>query len=156
MNVKRKKKLTLIFVLFLSLCVVFALAFYALRQNLDHFYTPSELVGGALKPGQRLKVGGLVKDGSVQHSVDDLAVSFIVTDLHGDITVNFKGILPDLFREGQGVVVKGVLQDDQQVLANNVLAKHDENYTPPEAAQALEKAAKAAKKAKMSEASNDY
>lgn len=137
MHPKRQKKLVMILGLFSGLVVVFFLAFYALRSNLDHFYSPIQVVRGEVQPGQRLKIGGLVKEGSVVHSQEDLKVQFMVTDTLGDVLVNYEGILPDLFREGQGVVAKGNLQTDGTMLADSVLAKHDENYTPPEAAAAL-------------------
>ena len=141
MNPKRKKKLILILSLFAGFACVFALAFYSLKGNLDHFYSPHEVLEGQVKPGQRLKVGGIVKDHSVVHSEDSLDVTFIVTDTLGDVIINYTGILPDLFREGQGVVIQGVLTEQGGVDADKVLAKHDDNYTPPEAAAALMKAA---------------
>lgn len=141
MNSKRQKKLVLIIGLFAGLTIVFFLAFFALRQNLDHFYSPADVVRGEVKSGQRLKVGGIVKKDSVRHADENLSVEFVVTDTLGDVIVRYQGILPDLFREGQGVVVKGVLNENAEVDADSVLAKHDENYTPPEAAAALMQAA---------------
>ncbi len=141
MHPKRQKKLILILSLFTGLVIVFFMAFFALRQNLDHFYSPTQISQGEVASGQRVKVGGLVQDGSVVQSQDDLQVQFVVTDTLGDVTVYYTGILPDLFREGQGVVVKGVLEHNGTIKANTVLAKHDENYTPPEAAAALMQAA---------------
>lgn len=149
MNPKRKKKLILILSLFAGLAGVFFLAFYALQNNLDHFYTPTQVQDNEVQVGQRLKIGGLVKDGSVENNSDDLKTLFVVTDTVGDVVVEYEGILPDLFREGQGVVVKGVLGSDRRMLATSVLAKHDENYTPPEAAAALMKAQKMKTKAEQ-------
>lgn len=140
MNPKRKKKLVLILSLMTGLTVVFFLAFFALSDNIDHFYTPSQVERKEVVAGQRIKIGGLVKDDSVKNSTTSLKTEFIVTDTVGEVIVEYEGILPDLFREGQGVVVKGVLDQEQRLVATSVLAKHDENYTPPEAAAALMKA----------------
>lgn len=141
MHPKRQKKLILILSLFIGLVIVFFLAFFALRSNLDHFYSPTQVSRGEVAVGQRLKIGGLVKEGSVVNSQTNLKVSFVVTDKFRDVTVHYEGILPDLFREGQGVVAKGVLDEGGEMLADSVLAKHDENYTPSEAAAALMQAA---------------
>lgn len=142
MNPKRKKKLVLILSLMTGLTVVFFLAFFALSDNIDHFYTPTQVERKEVLAGQRLKIGGLVKDDSVKNSTENLKTEFVVTDRVGEVVVEYEGILPDLFREGQGVVVKGVLDENQRLLATSVLAKHDENYTPSEAAAALMQAQK--------------
>ena len=114
------------------------LALYALKDNVTFFYSPSEVYAFE-KPHRVFRLGGLVKNGSLEKRKDDLSVSFVITDNAKDITVFYKGILPDLFREGQGVVATGSLEKDGIFDATEILAKHDENYMPPEAAKALEK-----------------
>ncbi|HDN9005645.1 cytochrome c maturation protein CcmE [Aeromonas veronii] len=143
MNPRRKKRLTIILAITLGLATVSGLVLYALSQNIDLFYTPSELVEGKgpdkIKPeeGQRLRIGGLVVPGSVQRDPQSLKVAFKLVDNGGHlVTVEFDGILPDLFREGQGIVAQGTLKDATTVEAFEVLAKHDENYMPPEVADA--------------------
>ena len=114
-----------------------ALVLNALNSNIALYVTPSEVAAGKTPKGQAFRIGGLVKDGSVKR--DNLTVHFIVTDLAKDVPVSYTGILPDLFKEGKGVVAQGQLQGDVFV-AREVLAKHDENYMPPEAAEALKRA----------------
>ncbi|ENY71002.1 cytochrome c-type biogenesis protein CcmE [Aeromonas diversa CDC 2478-85] len=144
MNPRRKKRLSILLAIVLGLGGVIGLVLYALSQNIDLFYTPSELVQGKgpekikPEPGQRLRIGGLVVPGSVKRASDSLKVSFQLVDAGGGlVTVHFDGILPDLFREGQGIVAQGNLRDAATVDAFEVLAKHDENYMPPEVADAL-------------------
>ncbi|MDO2947250.1 cytochrome c maturation protein CcmE [Aeromonas simiae] len=144
MNPRRKKRLSILLAILLGLGGVIGLVLYALSQNIDLFYTPTELVRGKgpeqIKPeeGQRLRIGGLVLPGSVQRASDSLKVSFKLADAGGEVvTVHFNGILPDLFREGQGIVAQGTLRDATTIDAFEVLAKHDENYMPPEVADAL-------------------
>ena len=147
MNPRRKKRLTIILAISLGLASVIGLVLYALSQNIDLFYTPSELVEGKgpdkIKPeeGQRLRIGGLVVPGSVQRDPQSLKVSFKLVDNGGHlVTVEFDGILPDLFREGQGVVTEGKFEAGSTVFnADSVLAKHDENYMPKEVADRLKK-----------------
>ena len=112
----------------------------ALNSNIALYVTPSEVASGKAPKGQAFRIGGLVKDGSLKR--DELVVHFVITDLVKDIPVSYKGILPDLFKEGKGAVVQGRLESDGQFVASEVLAKHDENYMPPEAKQALEQAQK--------------
>ena len=112
----------------------------ALNSNIALYVTPSEVASGKSPKGQAFRIGGLVKDGSLKR--DELVVHFVITDLVKDIPVSYKGILPDLFKEGKGAVVQGRLEPDGQFVASEVLAKHDENYMPPEAKQALEQAQK--------------
>lgn len=142
MNPRRKKRLGLILALILGIGTTVGLVLYALSQNMDLFYTPTELVQGKAdgsKPavGQRLRIGGMVVDGSVKRDPDSLRVSFQVADIGPAVTVEFDGILPDLFREGQGIVAQGELINATTVRATEVLAKHDENYMPPEIAEAM-------------------
>ena len=144
MNPRRKKRMTLIIAILLGLSVMTGLVLYALEQNIDLFYTPTELVEGKgeakLKPevGQRLRIGGMVVPNSVSRDQESLKVSFDLVDAGNEvITVTFDGILPDLFREGQGIVAQGHLTDALTIEAFEVLAKHDEEYMPPEVAEAL-------------------
>ena len=143
-----KKRQRLYFVLFvlLSLGSAVGLALYALRDNLSYFYSPREVVAmraaddPRAAPGRSFRLGGLVEDGSVVRDTSDAKTSFSVTDGAARITVHYKGILPDLFREGQGVVATGALDDAGDFAARELLAKHDENYMPPEVARALKQA----------------
>ncbi|MDP5290743.1 cytochrome c maturation protein CcmE [Oceanimonas sp. CHS3-5] len=144
MNPRRKKRMTLLLAVVAGLSVMIGLVLYALQQNIDLFYTPTELVQGKgedhIKPevGQRLRIGGLVVPGSVARDQQSLKVSFGLVDAGGEqVTVRFDGILPDLFREGQGIVAQGTLADARTIDAFEVLAKHDEEYMPPEVAEAL-------------------
>jgi len=115
-----------------------AIAFYSLQQNLLYFQSPSDLAQQPIPPGRQFRLGGLVKPGTVNRVEDSLATRFVVTDGPKEITVEYVGILPDLFREGQGVIARGALGEDGVFAASEVLAKHDENYMPPEVADALE------------------
>ncbi|WP_406667067.1 cytochrome c maturation protein CcmE [Gallaecimonas sp. GXIMD1310] len=141
MNPRRKKRLTIIAAILLGLAGTTGLVLYALSQNIDLFFTPGEIYSGkdGVKPhpGQRLRIGGLVVPGSVQRAQGGLDVTFKLTDDSGkQVTVHYSGILPDLFREGQGIVAQGSLIDGSDIRATEVLAKHDENYMPPEVADA--------------------
>ena len=144
MNPRRKKRLGIVLVIFVGMSVTIGLILYALNQNMDLFYTPSELVDGkpdGTKPevGQRLRIGGMVVKGSVKRDTESLRVSFELHDVGPKVTVLYDGILPDLFREGQGIVAQGVLKNPTTVEAFEVLAKHDEEYMPPEIAEAMKK-----------------
>jgi len=145
MNVKRRKKLLTLLGVLSVIAVAVVLIGYAIGENLDHFYTPTQIVEGQVKDNQRIKVGGLVKKGSVKQSNTSLSVSFDVTDNNSTVRVTYDGILPDLFREGQGIVAHGLYLGGNTLGASKVVAKHDENYMPPEAAQALMQAEKANK-----------
>ena len=123
------------------------LALIALKENINLFYSPEEIVSGNAPHDQLIRAGGMVREGSVVRSTTDLQVSFVVSDLQqSDYTVQYEGILPDLFREGQGVIARGRLGEDGVFQAEEVLAKHDENYMPPEVADVIEKAHAEAKK----------
>ncbi len=126
-----------------ALGVAAALALNALNSNIALYVTPTEVVAGKAPQGQAFRVGGLVKEGSLRR--DNLTVHFIVTDTVKDVPVAYTGILPDLFKEGKGAVAQGRLGPDGVFTATEVLAKHDENYTPKEAQQAIDKAQAAAK-----------
>lgn len=139
MNPRRKSRLTIVIFVLLGISVASALVLYALRQNIDLFYTPSEVIYGKnndpdTKPevGQRIRIGGMVVEGTVERDNKSLKVKFDLNDIGPSVTVEYEGILPDLFREGQGIVAQGVLKAPTVLEASEVLAKHDENYVPPE------------------------
>ncbi|MFW6345377.1 MAG: cytochrome c maturation protein CcmE [Halomonas sp.] len=162
MTPKRKQKLYLILGLIALAAIAVGLTLYALRANINLFFSPVQIAAGEAPLERQIRAGGMVKEGTVARNPDSLDVEFTVTDYVGDLRVHYSGILPDLFREGQGVVVVGQLQHDGFLMADQVLARHDENYMPPEVAQALEEAGykpedfqqKAAKVAKQLEADN--
>lgn len=131
MNQARKRKLTLIIVGFFVLASVSGLILYALRQNISLFYTPNQLVHAQVASDQMIRVGGMVVKGSLVRFNNDLEVSFKLTDYQATLDVQYAGILPDLFREGQGIVAIGYKVDAHHFKAIEVLAKHDENYMPP-------------------------
>jgi len=139
----RHKKLIAIALGLVGLGIAAALILNAFQSNLVFFYSPSEVVDGKAPQERAFRIGGLVEDGSVQRQADGLTVHFKVTDTAHSIPVMYRGSLPDLFKEGKGVVAEGKLGTDGWFAASQVLAKHDENYMPPEAAHALEQAAKA-------------
>jgi cytochrome c-type biogenesis protein CcmE len=133
----RHKRLALIVVGVAGLSVAALFILNAFRSNLVYFYSPTEVFAGKAPRDQQFRIGGLVEQGSVRKSADGLKVDFVVTDLNKTVPVHYEGILPDLFREGQGVVTMGRLEGDGRFRAREVLAKHDEKYMPPEAAAAL-------------------
>lgn len=120
------------------LAIALGLTLFALRGNIVFFHTPAEITEKNVQPGTRLRLGGLVKAGSVVRN-KGRAVEFTVADTKGEIRVSYTGLLPDLFREGQGIVAEGVLQEGNRFRADSVLAKHDENYMPRDLADALKK-----------------
>jgi len=120
------------------LAVAVALMLNALRDSIVFFNSPSDVMEKHVGPGTRIRLGGLVKDGTVMHS-DNLTVQFEVTDGQRDVPVSYQGVLPDLFREGQGVVAEGVLDAGGTFKADSILAKHDETYMPKEVADALKR-----------------
>ena len=135
----RHKRLAIIVSGVIGLTVAGLFVLNAFRSNLVFFYSPTEVLEGkvAIAAGKTIRIGGLVEQGSVKRSPDGLKVDFVVTDLNKKLPVHYEGILPDLFREGQGVVAHGRLQNGNTFTASEVLAKHDEKYMPPEAAKAL-------------------
>jgi cytochrome c-type biogenesis protein CcmE len=141
----RHKKLAIIAGGVAGLGLVAALVLNAFRSNLVFFFSPTQVIAGEAPVGRNFRLGGLVQEGSIRRGADGLTVEFVVTDTAKDIPVTYKGILPDLFKEGKGVVTEGKLGPDGVFRAEQVLAKHDENYMPPEAAHALEQAQKAQK-----------
>ena len=141
MNPRRKQRLTVVGIIGFLVVSAIGLMLYALNDSIDLFYTPSEIVEGknGQKPqvGQRLRIGGMVVPGSVKRDQESLAVSFDLIDTGPTVTVTYTGILPDLFREGQGIVATGILTGEKNIKAQEVLAKHDEEYMPPELAEKM-------------------
>ncbi len=135
---RRQQRMTLIAFLLLGLAAAAGLMLKAFEQNLLHFYTPSQLRAGLVDDGQRFRLGGLVEPGSVNRSNSTLEVKFTLADCEASLPVSYTGILPDLFREGQGIVAHGKLDAQGVFIADEVLAKHDENYMPPELAESLQ------------------
>lgn len=139
MRAKRKQRLYLLILLLTGLSIAVGLTLMALKQNINLFFTPSQIIAGEAPQGVAFRIGGMVVDDSVVRSEKDLSVAFEVTDTAKRVPVRYVGILPDLFREGQGVVALGRLEGSTFV-ASEVLAKHDENYMAPEALEAIEQA----------------
>ncbi len=139
MTPTRKRRLIAALLIVAGVGVASAIAFYSLQQNLLYFQSPSEVAAQAMPPGRQFRLGGLVETGSVERAGDGLGVEFTVTDGAEEMRVRYVGILPDLFSEGKGVIARGALDESGLFVANEVLAKHDENYMPPEVADALEK-----------------
>lgn len=140
MHPVRKQRLVIVLMIVTGASLAVALTAYALRQNINAFYTPTQIQSGEAAVGQRLRVGGLVVEGSVERAGEDLMVSFELSDNLSTVSVDYEGILPDLFREGQGILANGELVAPGRVKATEVLAKHDENYMSPEVKAALEQA----------------
>ena len=139
MTPSRKRRLIAVLLIVAGVSVSGAIAFYSLQQNLLYFQSPSEVAQLAMPAGRQFRLGGLVEKGSLVRQADGLGVQFVVTDGPESITVNYVGILPDLFSEGKGVIARGALDEAGLFQASEVLAKHDENYMPPEVANALKK-----------------
>ena len=135
---RKGRRLTLIGLALGVIGVAVGLALYALRDNVVFFYGPTEVAEKAVPPGTRLRIGGLIAEGSIVRAADE-KVTFAITDMKTTVHVSYTGPLPDLFREGQGVVAEGVLEASGQFRADTVLAKHDEKYMPREVADALKK-----------------
>jgi cytochrome c-type biogenesis protein CcmE len=140
----RHKKLALIAAGLAALAAATALVLNAFESNLVFFFTPTQVAKGEAPVNRTFRIGGMVEEGSLRREPDGLTVSFVITDRLNRLPVTYKGILPDLFKEGKGAVVQGRLKADGLFVADQVLAKHDENYMPPEAAHSLEEARKAA------------
>jgi cytochrome c-type biogenesis protein CcmE len=140
MNPRRRRMLTGVVLIVLGTGAAAALALRAFQENLLYFYSPSQVAAGEAPVGRAFRVGGLVAVNSVRRDPQSLAVSFALTDTLQSVDVIYEGVLPDLFREGQGVVANGRLRPDGRFEATQVLAKHDENYMPPEVADSLAKA----------------
>jgi cytochrome c-type biogenesis protein CcmE len=142
---KRSRRKVLIFAIVFGVAVATVLGLTAFEENLLYFYSPTDVKAGKAPTTHSFRVGGLVVDGSVKRAPDSLTIEFDVTDNTESMTIEYTGILPDLFREGQGIVAMGSFQADGKFVAQEVLAKHDENYMPPEVAAALEASGKSYK-----------
>ncbi len=140
MNPVRKQRLFLVFFIVIFSSIAILLITYALRENINLFYPPSKIVSGEAPIDRTIRAGGCVIAGTVERSTESLAMSFKITDGIADMTVNYTGILPNLFAEGEAVVVNGKIDNTGQFNATEVLAKHDENYLPPEVAEAMAQA----------------
>jgi cytochrome c-type biogenesis protein CcmE len=145
----RYKRLVLIGAGLATLGLAATLVLSAFQKNLVFFFTPTQILAGEAPKGSNFRMGGMVEAGSLKRQPDGVTVAFVVTDTAQKIKVHYRGILPDLFKEGKGVVAQGKLGPDQLFLAEEVLAKHDENYMPPDAAYAVKKG----QEAKQAEAS---
>ncbi|MCB1854457.1 MAG: cytochrome c maturation protein CcmE [Halieaceae bacterium] len=139
MHPVRRQRLLIVLLVVLFSSAAVGLVAYALRGNINLFFPPAEVARGEAPVGTPIRVGGMVREGSVQRSDDSLEVRFVITDFEADVPAVYEGILPDLFGEGQGAVASGVLNEQGVLVASEVLAKHDENYMPPEVSEALEK-----------------
>lgn len=143
MQPRRQKRLFSVLLVIALLGGAVGAMLYALQQNIDLFYTPTQLIEGMgegkikPEPGQRLRIGGMVVEGSVKRDPDSLLVTFDLVDTGPIVTIEYEGMLPDLFREGQGIVAQGTLINATRIKATEVLAKHDEEYMPPEVAEAM-------------------
>jgi cytochrome c-type biogenesis protein CcmE len=135
----RQRRMTLVFGIVAGVGVAGALALNAFKNNVTFFFDPTKVVAGEVKPGQHFRLGGMVTKGSVKREPGSLEVRFVVTDFAHDVPVTYTGVLPDLFREGTGVVANGQLRSDGTFVADEVLAKHDEKYMPPEVAKSLKR-----------------
>ena len=138
MHPVRKQRLIIVLFVLLFSSAAIGLVVYAMSGNINLFFPPAEVAAGKAPVGKPIRVGGMVVEGSIERSDDSLVIAFEVTDYTATVPVVYEGILPDLFDEGQGAVASGVLNEDGVLMASEVLAKHDENYMPPEVADALE------------------
>lgn len=137
---RKKRRLYAVLAGMAVLGIAAALVLNAFEDNLVFFFSPTDLAAKELAPGQVIRVGGLVEEDSVERLEDGLTVKFTVTDTANTLPIHFTGVLPDLFREGQGIVAEGTMGPDGVFVARDVLAKHDETYMPPEVADALKEA----------------
>jgi cytochrome c-type biogenesis protein CcmE len=133
----RRKRLFAVLAILAGVGAATALAMLAFRDNLLYFYNPTQVLAGDAPSGRTFRIGGMVTQGSLQRAPGSLEVRFVVTDYLNSISVRYEGLLPDLFREGQGVVAHGRIDAAGEFVADEVLAKHDENYMPPEVAESL-------------------
>jgi cytochrome c-type biogenesis protein CcmE len=137
MRLRKQQRLVLVIVALVLLGGASGLVLFALSDSVAFFVTPSDIANGQVDPDKRFRLGGLVVDGSIEPGGADGVIQFRLTDQVSEVAVRYQGILPDLFREGQGIVCQGVLGEDGVFRASEVLAKHDESYMPPEVAEAL-------------------
>ena len=140
MTPARYRRLLAVLFVLMGVGVAAALGLTAFRKNILYYYTPTQAANGAAERGRPFRMGGLVAVGSVRRVPDSMTVHFVLTDMQRSIPITYTGILPDLFREGQGIVVHGTLGEDGGFTADEVLAKHDQKYMPPEVADAIRKA----------------
>ena len=133
----RQRRMALVIGILAGVAIAGALALSAFRQNVTFFFDPSQVAEGKVPPGESFRLGGMVTNGSVQRAPGGLEVHFVVTDFAHEVPVSYSGVLPDLFREGAGVVAHGRLRADGTFVADEVLAKHDEKYMPPQVARSL-------------------
>ena len=147
MHPVRKQRLIIVLFIVFGAALAVGLATFALRENINLFYPPADIAAGKAPVGKAIRAGGMVLEGSIKRDTESLRVEFIVTDYEAQVPVVYTGILPDLFDEGQGVVASGSLDANGVFQATEVLAKHDENYMPPEVQSALDQAAESGKKA---------
>lgn len=139
MNKIHKRRLYYIGISAISISLAISLILYALKQNINVFLTPNQLASTHLSSDYHFRLGGMVKPGSIVREKNGLSVQFVVTDFKRDVTVSYQGILPDLFREGKGVIAEGNLNSNGTFIATQVLAKHDENYMPKSVYESLRK-----------------
>jgi cytochrome c-type biogenesis protein CcmE len=135
----RRRRMMLVGLIVLGVGAAVAFALTAFQENLLYFYTPSDVSAGKAPIGKAFRLGGMVPEGSFKRPPGSMEATFVLTDYASNVTVRYAGVLPDLFREGQGVVTRGRLSADGEFVAEEVLAKHDENYMPPDVADALRK-----------------
>ena len=144
---KKHKRLAFILLILAALSVAAGLAMYALQDNISYFYAPAKIRvlqaqdARAVRPGNILRLGGIVTPGSITGRGNDMVILFTVTDYEDEVRVAYDGILPDLFREGQGIIARGTFDEGGMFIAERLFAKHDENYMPPEVKKALEQKA---------------
>ena len=134
---KRHQRGILLSLVLAGVAIAVALMLRAFDEDILYFYTPQQVVAGEAPDGRRFRLGGLVTRGSIEREAGSMKISFLVTDNQKTLTVEYEGVLPDLFRDGQGVIANGTMNDGGIFVADEVLAKHDENYMPPEVAEAL-------------------
>lgn len=142
MHPVRQRRLIIVLFIVLGASAAAGLIFYGLNENLNLFYSPSQIAKGEAPIDRTIRAGGMVKKGSVVKAADSLKINFIVTDFASEVAVQYEGIVPDMFSEGEGVVATGKLGADGTFTASEVLAKHDETYMPPEVQDALDSAEK--------------
>jgi cytochrome c-type biogenesis protein CcmE len=141
----RQKRMTTVAVILAGVGIATAFALQAFQQNLLYYYSPTQILGGEAPDSRSFRVGGLVENGSVVRAPGSLEVNFVLTDFANQVNVSYTGVLPDLFREGQGIIARGKLDESGRFVAEEVLAKHDENYMPPEVKDSLKPHGEAAK-----------
>jgi cytochrome c-type biogenesis protein CcmE len=139
MTPKRRRRLILVLGILVGVSIAGALALSAFRRNVTFFFDPTQVAAGQVPAGERFRLGGMVTQGSLRRAPGSLEARFVVTDFSHDVAVSYTGVLPDLFREGAGVVAHGRLRADGTFVADEVLAKHDEKYMPPEVARSLKR-----------------